>query len=77
MKELPIKDFVKKFVKIFFKSNDILFKFHLRMEFHLKKLKQQFMKVTKLKPNLCTTYIELCKNFERRDRETDRNGNFH
>ena len=35
------------------------------------------MKVTKLKPNLCTTYIELCKNFERRDRETDRNGNFH
>ena len=42
-----------------------------------KKIEQQSMKVTKLKPNLCTTYIELCKNFERRDRETDRNGSFH
>ena len=35
------------------------------------------MKVTKLKPNLCTTYIEPCKNFERRDRKTDKNGCFH
>ena len=35
------------------------------------------MKDTKLKPHLCTTYIELCKNFERRDRDTDRNGRFH
>ena len=43
----------------------------------LKNLEQQFMKVTKLKPNLCTTYIELGKNFERRDRETGRNGSFH
>ena len=68
MKELPIKDFVRKVVKMILKSNDILFKFHLE---------QQFMKVTKLKPNLYTTYIELCKNFERRDRNTDRNGSFH
>ena len=37
----------------------------------LKNLKQQFMSVIKLKPNLCTTYIELCKNFGRRDIETD------
>ena len=35
------------------------------------------MKVTKLKPNLCTTYTELYKNLERRDRETDKNGCFH
>ena len=35
------------------------------------------MKVTKLKHNLCTTYIEFRKNFERRDRETDRNGSFN
>ena len=35
------------------------------------------MKVIKLKPNLCATHIELCKKFERRDRETDRNGSFH
>ena len=28
------------------------------------------MSVIKLKPNLCTTYIELCKNFGRRDSET-------
>ena len=38
----------------------------------LKNLKQQFMSVIKLKPNLCTTYIALCKKFGRRDRETDR-----
>ena len=25
------------------------------------------MSVIKLKPNLCTTYVELCKNFGRRD----------
>ena len=31
------------------------------------------MSVTILKPNLCTTYIELCKNFGWRDRETDGN----
>ena len=43
----------------------------------LKNLEQQFMKTTKLKPNLCTTYIELCQYFERRDRETDRNDCFH
>ena len=43
----------------------------------LKNLKQQFLSVIKLKPNLCTTYIELCKNFGRRDRETDRNGFCH
>ena len=35
------------------------------------------MKVTKLKPSLYTTYIELSKNFERRDRDIDRNGSFH
>ena len=35
------------------------------------------MKVAKLKPKLCTTYTERCKNFERRDRETDKNGCFH
>ena len=35
------------------------------------------MKVTKFKPNLYTTYTELCKNFERTDGETDRNGCFH
>ena len=35
------------------------------------------MKATKLKPKLCTTYIKLWKNFERRDRETDQNGSFH
>ena len=35
------------------------------------------MKVTKPKPNLCTTSTELCKNFERRDRETGKNGCFH
>ena len=28
------------------------------------------MGVIKLKPELCTTYIELCKNFGRRGRET-------
>ena len=43
----------------------------------LKNLEQQFMKVTKLKPNLCTTYIEFGKNFERTDRETGRNGSLH
>ena len=35
------------------------------------------MKVTKHKPNLSTTYIELRKNFQKRDRETDRNGCFY
>ena len=35
------------------------------------------MKVTKLKPSLCTTYIKLWKNFERSDRDIDRNGSFH
>ena len=64
-KNCPSRILLKRLWKCFLKSNDILFKFHLRMV------------VTKLKPNLCTTYIELCKNFERRDRETDRNGNFH
>ena len=29
----------------------------------LKNLEQQFMSAIKLKPNLCTKYIELCKNF--------------
>ena len=80
MKELPIKDFIKKFVKMLFKVQWypvwIPFKDGDNKTV-LKNLEQQFMKVTKLKPNLCTTYIELCKNFERRDRETDRNGNFH
>ena len=28
------------------------------------------MGVIKLKPKLCTTYTELCKNFGRRGRET-------
>ena len=37
----------------------------------LKNLKQQFMSVIKLRPNLCTIYIELCINFGRKDRETD------
>ena len=32
------------------------------------------MSVNMLKPNLCTTYIELCKNFGKRDRETNING---
>ena len=32
------------------------------------------MSFIKFKPNLRTTYIELCKNFGRRDRETKRNG---
>ena len=32
------------------------------------------MSAIKLKPNLCTRYIELCKNFGRRDKEADRNG---
>ena len=36
----------------------------------LKNLKQQFMSVIKLRPDICTTYIELSKNFGRRDRET-------
>ena len=39
----------------------------------LKNLKQQFMSVIKLKLNLCTTHIELSKNFGREGRETDRN----
>ena len=43
----------------------------------LENLEQQFMKVTKLNLNLCTTYTELCKNFERTDRETDRNACFY
>ena len=34
------------------------------------------MKATKLKPHLCTKYIELCKNFERRDRDTGRKVGF-
>ena len=38
-----------------------------------KNLEQQFMSVIKLIPNLCTTNMEFCKNFERRDRETDKN----
>ena len=37
----------------------------------LKNLEKQFMIVIKLKPNLCTTYIE------KRDRKTDRNGRFY
>ena len=28
------------------------------------------MSVIKLRPDICTTYIELSKNFGRRDRET-------
>ena len=43
----------------------------------LKNLKQQFMSVIQLKPNLYTTYIELCKNFGRRDRHSDGNGCCH
>ena len=43
----------------------------------LKNLKQQFMSDIKLRPNLCTTYIELFKNFGRRDKETDRNDCCH
>ena len=35
------------------------------------------MTVIKLKPNLCTTSIELYKNPKRRDKETDRNECFH
>ena len=35
------------------------------------------MSVIKLKPNLCTTYIELDKIFGRIDRETDRDGCFY
>ena len=80
MKELSIKDVVKKVVEMFFKVQwypvQIPFKDGDNNTIW-KNLEQQFMKVTKLKPNLCTTYIELCKNFERRDRETDRNGSFH
>ena len=30
------------------------------------------MSVMKLKPNLCTTYIELDKNFRRRHREANK-----
>ena len=62
---------LKSLLKYFFKSNDITFKSHLTL---LKNLEQQFMSVNKLKPNLCTTYIELCKNFGKRDRETNING---
>ena len=36
-----------------------------------KNSEQEFMSVIKLKPNLCTTYIKLCKHFGRR--KTDRN----
>ena len=44
----------------------------------LKNLEQQFMSViNKLKPKLCTTYIELWKNFGRRVDKADRNGYFH
>ena len=35
------------------------------------------MSIIKLIPNLCTTYMEFCKNFESRDRETDKNARFH
>ena len=35
----------------------------------LKNLEQQFMKVTELKANLCTIYIEHCKHSERRNRD--------
>ena len=80
MKELPIKNFVEKVVKMFFKVQWypvwIPFKDGDNKTI-LKNLEQQFMKVTKLKHNLCTTYIEFRKNFERRDRETDRNGSFN
>ena len=56
MKELPIKDFVKKVVKMFSEvhwysvwipSKDFL--------------EQQFMKVTKLKPSLCTNILNFAK----------------
>lgn len=43
----------------------------------LKYSAQQFMSVTELKSNLCTTYIKLCKHFGGRDREADTNGCFH
>ena len=42
-----------------------------------KNLKQHFMSVIKLKPKLCTTYTERCKNFGKRDRDSDRNGCYH
>ena len=43
----------------------------------LKNLEQQFMNaINKLNPKLCTTHIKRCKNFGRRDGETDKNGCF-
>ena len=73
MKELSIKDVVKKVVEMFFKVQwypvQIPFKDGDNNTIW-KNLEQQFMKVTKLKPNLCTTYRDW-------DRETDRNGCFH
>ena len=72
--ETVIKDAVKKVVKKFFKVQwtPILISFkNGDNKTILKNLKQRFMSVIKLRPNLCTTYIELCKNFGRRDIETD------
>ena len=71
MKEwtLSIKDIVKKLVKKFFKSLALISFQNGDDKTIFKNLEKQFMGVIKLKPNLCTTYIE------RRYRETeDRNG---
>ena len=78
--ETVIKDVVKEVVKKVFKVqwSPILIPCNNGdNKTILKNLKQQFMGIIKLKPNLCTTYIERCKNFGRRDRETDRNACCH
>ena len=71
---LFIKNVVKKIVKKVFKAqrSPILILFHNSGDKTIfKNLEQQFMSVIKFKPKLCTTYIKLCNNFGRRDRETD------
>ena len=67
---------LKRLLKYFFKSNDITFKSHLRVVATnpFEKFRTTVYECNKLKPNLCTTYIELCKHFGKRDRETNRNG---
>ena len=76
MKEwtLSIKDVVRKLVEKFFKVrlSPVLIPFQNGdNKTILKSLVKQFMSVIKLKPNLCTTYIE------RREGETERNGGFY
>ena len=77
---LSIKNVVKKVVKKVFQiqqSSVIILLQNGDNKAILKNFEQKFMSVLKLKPKLCTTYIEICKNFGRRDRETDINDCFH